>query len=188
MDITSLIGTLLSSDSISGVSKTTKSSSGDVTSILSAALPLLLNGAQAQAEDKSTAASFSKALASHGKEDTSNIASFLDKVDMEDGSKIVAHLLGNDGAAVKDIAKKAGTNAKTVTNVLSAAAPLLMSLMGQKDNDDDDDNALGSIAAALIKNVDVGDVVGALLGGGGSKKKSNSNGDLLGNILGSLLK
>ena len=187
MDITSLIGTLLSSDSISGVSKTTKSSSGDVTSILSAALPLLLNGAQAQAEDKSTAASFSKALASHGKEDTSNIASFLDKVDMEDGS-IVAPLLGNDGAAVKGIAKKAGTNAKTVTNVLSAAAPLLMSLMGQKDNDDDDDNALGSIAAALIKNVDVGDVVGALLGGGGSKKKANSNGDLLGNILGSLLK
>ena len=189
MDITSLIGTLLSSDSISGVSKTTKSNSGDVASILSAALPLLLNGAQAQAEDKTTAASFSKALASHGKEDTSDISSFLDKVDLEDGSKIVAHLLGNDDTAVKDIAKKAGTNAKTVTSVLSAAAPLLMSLMGQKDNDDDDDNALGSIAAALIKNVDVGSVVGALLGGSSSsKKKSNSNADLLGNILGSLLK
>ena len=90
MDITSLIGTLLSSDSISGVSKTTKSSSSDVASVLSAALPLLLNGAQAQAEDKNTAASFSKALASHGKDDTSDIASFLDKVDMEDGSKIIA--------------------------------------------------------------------------------------------------
>lgn len=192
MDITSLIGTLLSSDSISGVSKTTKSSSSDVTSVLTAALPMLLNGAQAQAEDKSTAAGFSKALASHGKEDTSDLSSFLSKVDMEDGSKIIAHLLGSDDSAVETIAKKAGTNTKTTSNVLSAAAPLLMSLLGQKNNDDDDDGALGSIAAALIKNVDVGDVIGGLLGAGSSKKKASSKKDgtaeLLGDLLGSLLK
>ncbi len=191
MDITSLIGTLLSSDSITGVSKSTKASSNDVQSILTAALPALLNGAKAQAEDESTAASFTKALASHGKKDTSDLASFLGNVDLEDGSKIIGHLLGNDSDAVKTIAKKAGTNTKTATNVLSAAAPLLMSLMGQKENEDDDDNALGSIAAALIKNVDVGDLIGGLLGGSSSKKsskKSNDASDLIGGILGSLLK
>ena len=191
MDITSLIGTLLSSDSITGVSKSTKASSNDVQSILTAALPALLNGAKAQAEDESTAASFTKALASHGKKDTSDLSSFLGNVDLEDGSKIIGHLLGNDSDAVKTIAKKAGTNTKTATNVLSAAAPLLMSLMGQKENEDDDDNALGSIAAALIKNVDVGDLIGGLLGGTSSKKsskKSNDASDLIGGILGSLLK
>ena len=94
MDITSLIGTLLSSDSITGVSKTTKASSNDVQSILAAALPALLSGAQAQAEDKNTAASFTKALATHGKKDTSDLSSFLGKVDMDDGSKIINHLLG----------------------------------------------------------------------------------------------
>lgn len=191
MDITSLIGTLLSSDSITGVSKSTKASSNDVQSILTAALPALLNGAKAQAEDESTAASFTKALASHGKKDTSDLSSFLGNVDLEDGSKIIGHLLGNDSDAVKTIAKKAGTNTKTATNVLSAAAPLLMSLMGQKENEDDDDNALGSIAAALIKNVDVGDLIGGLLGGSSSKKsskKSNDASDLIGGILGSLLK
>lgn len=187
MDITSLIGTLLSSDSITGVSKSTKASSNDVQSILTAALPALLNGAKAQAEDESTAASFTKALASHGKKDTSDLSSFLGNVDLEDGSKIIGHLLGNDSDAVKTIAKKAGTNTKTATNVLSAAAPLLMSLMGQKENEDDDDNALGSIAAALIKNVDVGDLIGGLLGGS-SSKKSNGTSDLIGGILGSLLK
>lgn len=191
MDITSLIGTLLSSDSITGVSKSTKASSNDVQSILTAALPALLNGAKAQAEDESTAASFTKALASHGKKDTSDLSSFLGNVDLEDGSKIIGHLLGNDSDAVKTIAKKAGTNTKTAANVLSAAAPLLMSLMGQKENEDDDDNALGSIAAALIKNVDVGDLIGGLLGGSSSKKsskKSNDASDLIGGILGSLLK
>lgn len=193
MDITSLIGTLLSSDSISGVSKSTKSSSNDVMSVMTAALPLLLNGAKAQAEDESTAASFSKALATHGKKDTSDLSSFLGNVDLEDGSKIIGHLLGNDSDAIKTIAKQAGTNTKTASNVLSAAAPLMMSLLGQKDNDDDDDSALGSIAAALIKNVDVGDLIGGLLGGGTSKKKasskkSNGTAEILGDLLGSLLK
>lgn len=189
MDITSLIGTLLSSDSITGVSKTTKASSNDVQSILAAALPALLSGAQAQAEDKNTAASFTQALATHGKKDTSDLSSFLGKVDMDDGSKIINHLLGSDSKALDSIAKQSGVSVKTVTKVLSAAAPLLMSLMGQKDNDDDDDNALGNIAAALIKNADVGNLVGALLGGGsGSSKKSNSTADLIGGLLGSLLK
>ncbi len=193
MDITSLIGTLLSSDSISGVSKSTKSSSSDVMSVMTAALPLLLNGAKAQAEDESTAASFSKALATHGKKDTSDLSSFLGNVDLEDGSKIIGHLLGNDSDAIKTIAKQAGTNTKTASNVLSAAAPLMMSLLGQKDNDDDDNSALGSIAAALIKNVDVGDLIGGLLGGGTSKKKasskkSNDTAEILGDLLGSLLK
>lgn len=190
MDISSLIGTLLSSDSVSGVSKSAKSSNSDVLSVMTAALPLLLNGAKAQAEDESTAAGFSKALAAHGKKDTSDLASFLGNVDMEDGSKIIAHLLGNDGDAIKTIAKQAGTNTKTTANVLAAAAPLLMSLMGQKEKDDDDDNALGTIAAALIKNVDVGDLVGNLLGSGSSKSKKKSNGtaEILGDLLGSLLK
>ena len=73
-----------------------------------------------------------------------------------------------------------------------------MSLLGQKDNDDDDDNALGAIAAAVIKNVDVGSLVGNLLGAGTAKKKTatkkasikkdDSTAELLGDLLGSLLK
>lgn len=198
MDITSLIGTLLSSDSISGVSKSAKSSNSDVTSVLSAALPLLLNGAKTQAEDESTAASFSKALATHGKKDTSDLSSFLGNVDLEDGSKIIAHLLGNDGDAIKTIAKQAGTNTKTASSVLSAAAPLMMSLLGQQEKENgeaNDNNALGAVAAALIKNVDVGSLVTGLLTSGNtsnkkktSAKKSNNNAELLGDILGSLLK
>jgi len=195
MDITSLIGTLLSSDSVSGVSKTSKTSSNDVQSILAAALPALLSGAQAQAEDKSTAAGFAKALATHGKKDTTDVAAFLSNVDLDDGTKIINHLLSNDSKALDQIAEKSGASVKTVTKVLSAAAPLLMSLMGQKENDDDDDNALGTIAAALIKNVDVGGLVGSLLGGASSKKtskksskKSDDGAELLGSLLGSLLK
>ena len=67
MNMTSILTTLLSSDSISGVSKSSKAKNSDVTSVLTAALPLLLNGAKEQAENKDTAPSFSQALATHGK-------------------------------------------------------------------------------------------------------------------------
>ena len=48
MDINSLLGTLLSSDSVSGVSKATKADNNEVASVLNAALPLLLKGAKKQ--------------------------------------------------------------------------------------------------------------------------------------------
>ena len=64
MDINSLIGTLLSSDSVSGVSKATKANDKDVQNVLNAALPMLPKGAKSQSEDKSTAESFASALLS----------------------------------------------------------------------------------------------------------------------------
>ena len=171
MDITSLIGTLLSSDSVSGVSKSTKASSSDVQSVLTAALPLLLNGAKQQAEDESTAESFASALLSHGKKDTSNLGSFLSAVDMDDGAKIIGHLLGNDDSAVKEIAKESGVSAKTTSSVLSAAAPLLMSLLGQSSDEEEKKKksgagggiALALAAGVLLKNVDFGGLLGGLL-------------------------
>ena len=51
MDMTSLITTLLSSDSVSGVGKAANADKSNVQSVLNAALPLLLNGAKAQSED-----------------------------------------------------------------------------------------------------------------------------------------
>lgn len=196
MDINSLIGTLLSSDSVSGVSKATKSSSKDVQSVLSAALPTLLKGAKKQSEDKNTAESFAKALLSHGKNDASDVSSFLKNVDLDDGSKIIGHLLGKDDDNVKKIAKESGVSTKEAGNILSAAAPLLMSLLGQESASKKSSNSAAlDLAGALLKNVDVGDLLGDLLGGGDSKKKKttskkkdNDTAELIGDLLGSLLK
>lgn len=198
MDMNSLLGTLLSSDSVSGVSKATKADDKEVQSVLNAALPLLLKGAKKQSEDKDTAASFATALLSHGKKDTSNLSSFLKNVDLDDGSKIIGHLLGNDDDSVKKIAKTSGVSAKKTGDILSAAAPLLMSLLGQESvSKKSDSNVALELAGALLKNVDVGDLIGDLLGGDtkkkkttkkSSKKKDNDAGEIIGDILGALLK
>ena len=194
MDINSLLSTLLSSDSVSGVSKATKADDKEVQSVLNAALPLLLKGAKKQSEDKDTAESFATALLSHGKKDTSNLSSFLKNVDLDDGSKIIGHLLGKDDDSVKKIAKTSGVSAKKTGDILSAAAPLLMSLLGQESASKKSDNNVAlEIAGALLKNVDVGDLIGDLLGGDNKKKKSskkkdNDAGEIIGDILGALLK
>ena len=125
MDISSLVGTLMSADSLQSVGKTSKTDSKTVQSVLGAALPALLGSAQAQSQDASTG--FAEALLSHSKADTSDIASFLNKVDMEDGGKIVNHLL--DADSLSAIAKKAGVSKRDTASVLSTAAPLLMSLL-----------------------------------------------------------
>ena len=194
MDINSLLGTLLSSDSVSGVSKATKTDNNEVASVLNAALPMLLKGAKKQSEDKDTAESFATALLSHGKKDTSNLSSFLKNVDLDDGSKIIGHLLGKDDDSVKKIAKSSGVSAKKTGDILSAAAPLLMSLLGQESASKKSDNNVAlELAGALLKNVDVGDLIGDLLGGDNKKKKSskkkdNDAGEIIGDILGALLK
>lgn len=194
MDINSLLGTLLSSDSVSGVSKATKADNNEVASVLNAALPMLLKGAKKQSEDKDTAESFATALLSHGKKDTSNLSSFLKNVDLDDGSKIIGHLLGKDDDSVKKIAKSSGVSTKKTSDILSAAAPLLMSLLGQESASKKSDNNVAlELAGALLKNVDVGDLIGDLLGGDNKKKKSskkkdNDAGEIIGDILGALLK
>ena len=196
--MTSLITTLLSSDSVSGVGKAANADKSNVQSVLNAALPLLLNGAKAQSEDKSTAESFANALLSHGQKDTSNVASFLKNVDLDDGAKIIGHLLGN-GDSVKTIAKESGVSSKETSNILSAAAPLLMSLLGQGTSTKKNNNTAAalSIASAVLQNVDVGDLLGNLLGGGSTKKKTAaakkdddnaSAAEVIGAILGKLLK
>lgn len=197
MDMTSLITTLLSSDSVSGVGKAANADKGNVQSVLNAALPLLLNGAKAQSEDKSTAEGFANALLSHGQKDTSNVASFLKNVDLDDGAKIIGHLLGN-GDSVKTIAKESGVSSKETSNILSAAAPLLMSLLGQGTSTKKNNNTAAalSIASAVLQNVDMGDLLGNLLGGGSTKKTAaakkdddnDSAAEVIGDILGKLLK
>ncbi|MBE6989426.1 MAG: DUF937 domain-containing protein [Ruminococcaceae bacterium] len=200
MDITSLVNTLMSNDSVNGISQSTNISSQDTQNILNAALPALLNGAKAQSQNADTSASFANALLSHGQNDTSNLASFLQGVDLEDGGKIVGHLLGSNTNAVTEIAQKAGASSQSTGSVLAAVAPLLMSLLGQQSGSNNagaTSSAVGAVASSLLQNVDMGSLLTGLLGGtatsttttsNAKKKKKKNSGSLLGNLLSNLLK
>lgn len=199
MDIKKLTSTLLSEESVKGLSKATGVSKKDVTSILQEALPSLLDGASSQAKGKSTSKSFASALSAHAKSDTSDLGSFLGNIDLADGAKIITHLLGSDKKSItSSVSKSTGVSKDKTNDVLSAIAPLLMSLLGQQaDDDDEKDSGVEVLIGSLLENVDVVE----LLTGSSSKKttkkttkkkaastSSNDIGSILGNVLGKLLK
>ena len=164
MDLKKLTSTLLSSDSIKGLSSVTGASKGEVSSVLTEALPALLSGANGQAKDSGTAKGFADALAQHAKDDTGNLAGFLGNVDLGDGAKIIGHLLGSDkDSLTKAVSKKTGVSAAKIGQILAAIAPLLMSLLGkQADEDEEKESGVGALLGNLLDNVDVGSLLSGL--------------------------
>lgn len=157
MDINKLAGVLLGSDSISGLSSLTKVADKDVNSVLAEALPALLLGANNQAKGKDTTESFAEALADHAKADTKDVEGFFGNIDLEDGAKIIGHLLGTEKSDVtKKVAKKTGVSDDKTAMILAAVAPLLMSLLGQQADEDDNKSAgVEALIGALLENVDL---------------------------------
>ena len=192
MDISSILGTVLSSDSLQNISSASNADKKSVKNVLSAALPKLLEGMQAQNKDESTG--FADALLSHGKKDTSDLSSFLGNVDLKDGGKIIAHLLGdNSDNEIKSIAKESGVSKKKTSNILSAAAPLIMSLLGQQASSSASDSsasAISSVVSLILENVDVGSILTSLLSGSDDDDDDNSSSSSggLGSIIASLFK
>jgi len=170
MDLNALVGTLLSGDSLSNMGKISGTSQNEVQDVLASVLPLLLNGAQNQAQNKNTATGFANALQNHAKADTSNLAAFLSNVDLDDGGKILGHLLGGEQqVATQRAAKKAGLDIGKTATILAAAAPLLMSLMGQQSarkNNAARSNAVSPVGGdSLFGSADVVKLLSTLLGG-----------------------
>ena len=172
MDLTSiLLQSMLNDSSVKSLSKKTGASKDEVSSVLTAALPLLLKGAGQQAEDEETAESFALALEKHGENDTSDMDSYMDGVDMADGAKILAHLLGAETEkTTKKVSKKSGASDDNTAQILAAAAPLLMSVLGQENKKSSKKSSkkasgdlVGALLSSAIENVNVTELLmGAL--------------------------
>ena len=204
MDLNALMSTMLSEESIDNIGRKAGASSDEVRGVLGNALPLLLGGANNQATDQATASGFVGALQQHAQDDTSNLTSFLGNVDMGDGAKIISHLLGGSAVAqTQAVAQQAGVSQNTTGNILSAAAPLLLSLLGQQaasGSNSSSNNALGigSLMGSLMGSGDMTSLLGGLLGGGATQQAAQqtqqqaqqasggSGGGLLGKLLGLL--
>lgn len=198
MDISELMGALLSSDSILNMSKVTGTTEDDVKAVLASALPDMLSGAEKQAVNGETAEGFVGALADHAKDDTSDVASFMSNIDLEDGSKIIKHLLGDRvQETTETAATRAGLTSGKTGLILAAAAPLLMSLLGKQTNNSVNSygnnaagigglmgNLLGGLGGANTGlNPNMSNLLTGLLGGG---MNQNTNSSLMGNLFGGL--
>ncbi|MGL4304905.1 MAG: DUF937 domain-containing protein [Mycobacteriaceae bacterium] len=139
------------------------------------ALPALLGGLQANAQDEAGAASLASALQNH---DGSLLDGGVDvdQVDTADGEKIVTNVFGDNTNQVISALGGAGgsDNSGLVAKLLPILAPIVLAYISKKFTQQ------GSATESASSGGGLGDLLGGLLGG-------QSSGGGLGGLLGSVL-
>ncbi|MFJ1511077.1 DUF937 domain-containing protein [Cellulosimicrobium funkei] len=162
-----------------------------------AALPALLGGLRANAQDPAGAASLGEAVAQHDPALVEGGVD-LDDVDTDDGRKIVGHVFGqNEQAVVAQLADSTGTGKDLLAKVLPALAPIALAFLAkqlggagaQGGAPTGTGSAAGKSAgersaAPQTGGGGLGDVLGGLLSGGSGS--GGGLGDLLGGLGGLL--
>lgn len=182
MDLTSMIATMLSDESVKSIGKAADMDPKVVKKVLADALPSMLTGAKIQSDTNS---GFGEALMSHGQKDTSNLSAFIKNVDTEDGGKILNHLYGDaNNAQVEQISTRAGIGNMSTLKILCLAAPLLLSLMGKNSG-----STASNANSGMVSNNASG-MLGSLLGLGNTAAMNNnamSTGSLLTSLMGGMM-
>ena len=187
MDLTSFMSSILSNENIESVARKAGVSAEEAASVLAASLPVMLNGANGQAGNDATTESFYEAVNEHA-------AKNPEEVGLEEGGKIVGHLLGTDEAAAEDaIAARAGLNSSQVGLILAAAAPLIMNALGSSTSSSTSSAGTASLLSSLLGGTSNSSASGSLMTSaltsvlGSALGGSSSNNSLLGSVLTSAL-
>ncbi|HNQ26302.1 MAG TPA: DUF937 domain-containing protein [Aquaticitalea sp.] len=209
--ILDLLNSPIGKSIISGVAGQTNQPESKTQDVLTMALPVLMQAMRNNASTPQGADSLLGAL--NGKHDGSildNLSGLLtggsmDSGILEDGGKILGHVLGNKQSSVTNaLSQKSGMDAGSVSQILKVAAPILMGMLGSQARQQNVNNQSGleGLLGGLLKGSStknnqsflesildadgdgsiIDDVAGMVLGG--NKKKKSGLGGLLGGLFG----
>ena len=173
-----LVSSMTQQSSINAAEKKTGIKGVSILTILSYALPLIIKAMTKNASSQNGAQSLLGALTQH----TSNRAmpDQIADADVEDGTKIIRHIFGNDTQnTVNDIAKNTNTSADDVIKVLGSMAPALLSSLSAATTATANAQKKQAAGVDLSDGLDVSDLVGIF--------QSTTNAGGLGGLLGSFL-
>ncbi len=167
MDMETIMKMMLQSGALDQVSGMLGVDGKSAESAIEYVMPMLLRGMQGQMNNKNTQQGFLQALLDHSADDTDDLGKAVKNVDVEDGTKIVNHLLGRQqqeevAAAAK---KRSGLDTKTILKIMAIMAPILMSKMGKQAKTQTakaSSSDMMSVVGGLLDGVDAKDVVNIL--------------------------
>jgi len=166
MDMETIMKLMLSSGALNQVTEKLGIDEKGAEAAIETVLPMLLKGMQGQMKNQDTQFGFMQALMDHSKDDTDDLKKAVKNVDMNDGAKIVNHLLGAEQEELAAKAKKkSGLDTKTILKIMAILAPILMSKMGKTAKTQTANAGSGdmfSVVGGLLDGVDAKDVVNLL--------------------------
>ena len=189
MDLMSmLMGAMNSNDSVGALAGKTGATNDQTSKLISMALPLLMKSMTQNASSADGAQSLFQALSQHTS--TKSMSEQISGADLEDGAKIIGHILGsNQGDAVSKLAKESGMGEDQTMKALGAMAPALLSGLSAATNSGKKDDQGGFDMTDLVgmfggaqgaaKPAGLTSLLGGLLGGGGGKDADVSGNELL---------
>ena len=128
-----LLRSMTSSSSLDTMSRRTGGSNDQMAALITAALPILLRAMTENASTKSGAASLQEALTQHT--ETGSVAEQFDTADIDDGAKILQHILGGNSSSVMNgLSRQSGLSNDQVGSALGALAPVLLSSLSAASN------------------------------------------------------
>lgn len=190
-----LTSALTSGAALEALSAKTGLSQKQLKLIIAIAIPLLLRKMTSNASSQNGASSLLGALTQH--QSKKEIPEQLENADVEDGAKIVGHILGDEQEdLVKEVAAQADVDPKDVNIVLGNISPTIMNGLSAAT---ESASAQQSSGVDLSDGLDLSDVMG-LLGGAASQGAAEEPlqelggaqglggaGGLLGSLFGSLM-
>jgi hypothetical protein len=149
------------------------------------ALPALLGGMEANAQDPKGAQSLADALGQHSPALVQGGVN-LDEVDTNDGEKIVGHVFGEQqGEVVNRLgAVDGGGGQNLVGKLLPMLAPIVLSYLASRMGGGGGKTSTAATSGGGMEDL-LGGLLGGVLGGGGGAKGGGGGiGDILGGLLG----
>ena len=165
MDMETIMKMMLQSGALEQVSGMLGVDDKSAESAIEYVMPMLLQGMQGQMKNEDTKYGFMQALNDHSKQDTRDLRKAVKEADVDDGAKIVKHLLGAEEEEIAAKAKKkSGLDTKTILKIMAILAPILMSKMGQtaKTQSASGSGDMMKVVGGLLDGVDAKDVVNIL--------------------------
>jgi len=156
------------------------------------AIPALLGGLQANAQDPAGAASLAGALGNHSSALVDGGVN-LDEVDTADGEKIVGNIFGSNSTQVAHtLGNNLGQQSGLIQKLLPILAPIVLSYLARRLTGGGSGGGAGDLLGSILGGGGAGqggglsDVLGGMLGGqaGGADRGSGSVLDMLGGMLG----
>ncbi|HSL86355.1 MAG TPA: DUF937 domain-containing protein [Bacteroidales bacterium] len=149
-------------------------------------VPTLVEAIDRNAREEGKRESLAKALEDHNRDDVENLEGFVNRVDINEGDRMLDHILGERKVNVENnIANNAGLGIGQVSGLMSMLAPILIGMLGNKKREE-------NVPSGNISDLtgSLGNVLGGGAGGGGimdvAKKMldKDNDGSIMDDILG----